>query len=98
MRRLGDTTAGCPFKSFAVPANRVRVTYTMGDGFDDRPERGIPHLCQAVVHPEALATGVHQSRLSKIGEVTRCGGLGDVERFMNVTDAHLTADQQRKNP
>ena len=57
----------------------------------------VPYRREAVVAPVAIPPCPNEAGFSQIGQVSRCGGLGDLQDIHKVANAQLSATQQRQN-
>jgi hypothetical protein len=70
------------------------VAEAVPNGVEDRAHHGICGGRQAVVHPETFLLRRDQARAAQIRQVPRGPGLWDLERLVDVADAHLSAEEQ----
>ena len=53
---------------------------------------------EPIVHPDAVAPRFNKAALPQVRQMARHGRLWQVERLVDVADAHLSGCEQRKNP
>ena len=52
---------------------------------------------ERVVHPDTFAAGINPAAPLQVSQVTRHGGLGEVQRYYQVADAQLTFGLQQED-
>jgi hypothetical protein len=53
---------------------------------------------ESIVHPHALLPRLDQARAAQVRQVSRGPRLRDLQRLVDVADAHLAAEEQAEDP
>jgi len=84
-------------QSLLIASDGLDLSQRTRYGFHDGLQHVVLHFPNAVMHPGTISARLDQTRTPQVRQVSRSRWLGNVERLMNMTDAHLVCSQQREN-
>ena len=97
-RGFDGTAAERLLEPLSITGDRLDVPDAVHRSADERPDDGVVDGREPIVHPQAVSSGRHESRPSKIREMSRGFRLRNPERVMDVAHAHFARREERQDP
>src|SRR3990170_2644902 len=84
-------------QALAVALAGIEMADGMAHRIDERLHHGVAHPREAIVHPQAGAPGLDETRRAQVSQVSRHLRLRLAEALVDVAHADLAVEQQRED-